>query len=127
MKKCFKFCFCIIFLFLFVYLFLKIDFKNYNSKIISNKNIINGTYVEDVNKFVTLSFDFNTKEYFYYDISKNDRGNFIYLNNGKYKIISGKLENYIIKVIDFKTIQIYNDNISRVFLRESNIPTIINE
>lgn len=108
-----------------VLLILKIN--NDENEILISKGIVHGTYTEKNNKFVTLSFDVNNMEYFYYGLNENCSGEFIYLGNGIYKINRGKFENYFVKIINVKTIEVYNDNEKRIFKRTRYIPTIINQ
>ncbi len=111
-------------MFLGALLILKIN--NDENEILISKGIVHGTYTEKNNKFVTLSFDVNNMEYFYYGLNENYSGEFIYLGNGIYKINSGKFENYFVKAISVKTVEVYNDNENKIFKRTTYIPTIIN-
>ncbi len=115
----------VFYIFLGVLLILKMN-KDKNEILIS-KDIVHGTYAEENNRFVTLSFDVNNMEYFYYGLNENYSGEFIYLGNGIYKINSGKFENYFVKTININTVEVYNDNEKRIFKRTTYIPTIINQ
>lgn len=125
MEKKIKIYLIIICMFLVVMFIFKIN--NYKNENLINKDIIHGTYMEKDSRFLTLSFDVNTMEYFYYGLNENYSGEFIYLGNGNYKIISGEFENYFVKIINVKTFELYNDSEKRIFKRTTYIPTIIGQ
>lgn len=125
MEKKIKIYLIIICMFLVVMFIFKIN--NYKNEILINKDIIHGTYMEKDSSFLTLSFDVNTMEYFYYGLNENYSGEFIYLGNGNYKIISGEFENYFVKIINVKNFELYNDSEKRIFKRTTYIPTIIGQ
>lgn len=115
----------VFYIFLGVLLILKIN--NDKNQILTSKDIVHGSYTEQNNKFVTLSFDVDNMKYFYYGLNENYSGEFIYLEDGNYKIISGKFENYFVKITNVKTFELYNDSERRIFKRTTYIPTIISQ
>lgn len=106
---------------------LSFKINHFKSENLISKDILHGTYIDENNNFVTISFDVDNMKYFYYGLNENYDGDFIYLGDGVYRITSGEFENYFVKMINVKKFEMYHNYEKRIFKRSSYFPTIINK